>query len=76
MKRKITINYYWDNYDSTEINPKHQEALEESALDRITEMMKEGSVCGELHDNIRMLDSDPEDGIEYTGSWDIKKEGD
>ena len=72
MTRKISITYSWWRNDKKRIKAAHVEALEESAVDRITEQMREGVLAGELHDNIRMTDRDPADGIEYTGWWDAK----
>ena len=75
MRREVTISYNWekqgDGKDDGTIKPKHQEALEESAMDRISKMMKEGYSSGELFDCVRFGDEDGEDGIEYSGSWDI-----
>ena len=76
MKREVIISYNWskdsDELDnSTEIKFKHQEALEESAMNRILEMMKEGYTSGELVDCVRMDDEDGEEGIEYSGWWSI-----
>ncbi|MFA7219007.1 MAG: hypothetical protein WC119_00580 [Synergistaceae bacterium] len=75
MERKIEITYRWwingRRYDK--IKPEHYVALEESAEKRIHEMMDEGYLSGELNDNIRMTDDDPEDGIEYKGWWEIKR---
>jgi len=71
MKREVVISYNWSAEDNGEIKPNHQEALEESAMARITEMMKEGYTSGELIDCVRFGDEDGEDGIEYSGSWDI-----
>lgn len=47
----------------------HLDALNESAMERITECLKEGYVSGELIDNIYM---DDEDGVEYSGWWTLK----
>ena len=74
MKKKITITYNWSNAGGTEIPANHQEALEESAMDRILKMQTEGYTSGELHDNIRMTDEDGEDGIEYSGWWEMTTE--
>lgn len=69
IERKITISWWWRNNDLDEIDPEHAEALDESARERIFKMIKEGYVQGELHDNIHMHDSDPEDGVDYHGWW-------
>jgi len=51
--------------------PGHIEALEESAWTRIIEMAELGCTSGELNDNIHMTDDDPEDGVEYSGWWEL-----
>jgi cytosine/adenosine deaminase-related metal-dependent hydrolase len=71
MKREVTISYNWSNDDNTEIKQNHQKALEESAMNRIIEMMREGYTSGELNDNVYMHNDDGEDGIEYRGWWSI-----
>ena len=68
--RKITITYRWWN-DLDEINDDHVNALDESAMKRINEMMLDGYTSGELHDNIYMHDTDPEEGIFYKGWWKV-----
>ena len=69
IERKVEITYHWENEDG--VKPEHTEALEESAWDRIVEMAKEGYTGGELHDNIHMTDDDPEDGVKYSGWWEM-----
>ena len=71
IERKMEITYRWWKEDDSEINPEHAEALEESAQERITAMIKEGYTGGELCDNVRMHDTDPEDGVEYSGWWEV-----
>lgn len=71
IEREVKITYRWWNDDRSEIKPNHIEALEESAMERITKMMGEGYTAGELNDNIRMDDDDPDDGIPYKGWWEI-----
>jgi len=75
MKRSKVITYRWWRSNKQEIKPEHVEALEETADARITEMMKDGFTSGELNDNIHMTDDDPEDGIEYTGYWEVSTRG-
>lgn len=72
IEKQVTIIFRWWNDDVDEIDLGHAEALEEIAWDRITGLMKEGFTSGELNDNIRMDDTDPEDGIEYRGWWGLK----
>jgi hypothetical protein len=71
MKREVTISYNWKRDDDGEIKPEHVEALEETAMNRIIDMMQEGYTSGELSDNIIMTDEDGEDGISYSGLWSI-----
>lgn len=71
IEKQIIITYRWWNQDLETIDPDHAEALEESATQRISEMRAEGYTSGELHDNIFMNDSDPEDGIDYQGWWEV-----
>lgn len=71
VARKQVINYRWWRADGKEIKKEHIGALEESAEERIAEMRTKGFTSGDLHDNVHMTDDDPEDGIEYTGWWDI-----
>ena len=72
ISKRYTVTYRWWNNDLESISPEHQAALDETAEERIAEMLKEGYTSGELCDNIHMLDTDPEDGIEYSGWWEKK----
>lgn len=69
IKKQITIN--WSRTDGKPIKEEHQEALEESGFKRAGEMIDQGYLSGELQDNIRMTDDDPEDGIYYSGYWEV-----
>jgi hypothetical protein len=71
IERKVTITYRW--WNENEVKPNHVEALEESAWTRIIEMANQGYTSGELNDNIHM-DNDPEDGVEYSGWWEMSRE--
>lgn len=71
MEKEVTISYNWSNNKGTEVQQNHQAALEESAMNRIIQMMNEGCTSGELHDTIRMDQKDGKDGIEYSGYWSI-----
>jgi len=75
IERSKVITYRWWRSNKQEIKPEHVEALEETADDRIAEMLNEGCTSGELNDNIHMTDDDPEDGVEYTGWWEVKTLG-
>jgi len=74
MKGKVTISYHWSNNENSKarIKKEHREALEESAINRATECIKEGYGQGELHDSVRMSDKDGPDGVSYSGWWSVK----
>ena len=75
MKRKLTIEYHWNLSDFDDnVKPEVIEALEESAVEKIMKMIGEGYYQGELNDNMRLFDDDPEDGFNYYGWWSVKKE--
>ena len=71
MERSKLITYRWWRSGEKDIEPEHVEALEERAQERIGEMMKDGYSSGELLCNLPMTDSDSEDGVEYSGWWDV-----
>jgi len=71
VERTIVIKYRWWRKDRESIDPEHMDALEERAETDIFKMIAAGFLEGLLEDNVRMHDSDPEDGIEYLGSWEI-----
>lgn len=73
VEREVRIAYRWWRPGKKLVKPEHVEALEEAAMDRIREQMAEGCTSGELNDNIRMTDDDPEDGVEYSGHWEVQK---
>jgi len=73
FSNKITIVYRWFRSGSKDIKPEHIEALNESAQERIWEMIGKGYKSGELNDNIRMTDDDGLDGVEYLGWWETKE---
>lgn len=70
--QKFELEWYMSAFDDREIKQSHLDALNESAMERITECLKEGYVSGELIDNICMDDEDGEDGVEYSGWWTLK----
>jgi hypothetical protein len=72
IERHKLITYRWWRGDKKTIEPEHVEALEESAQNRIAEMMADGYTSGELNDNINMTDKDPYGGVEYSGYWEVK----
>ena len=67
--KKFELEWYMSAFDNRENKQSHLDALNESAMERITECLKEGYVSGELIDNIYM---DDEDGVEYSGWWTLK----
>ena len=71
FRRKLTISYGWHRVDGDEIDNAHLEQLEEDALDRIIDQMKDDMTSGELHSCISVEEGDPGDEIEYTGWWMI-----
>ncbi len=72
MEKQINIKFRWWNDDETEIDADHQEFLEKSAIERIIFMMREGYTSGELFDTVCIHDTDPDDGVEYSGWWKIE----
>ena len=62
MEKKRTITYRW--WNEAGVKPEHEEALEETAWERVLEMTKEGYTSGELCANIG------DDDTEYTGWWE------
>lgn len=78
MKCELKISYWWKRSDGKRIKPEHKEALQESAMERITYMMNKNSsyscyLQGKLCDNIHMTDRDPPAGVEYHGGWNVEK---
>jgi hypothetical protein len=69
LERKVTITYRWWNEKG--IKDDHVKLLEEAAWARVVEMAKEGYTSGELHENVRTTDDDSEDGVEYSGWWEL-----
>ena len=69
---EINIQIAWRATSTDEIRPEHRGALKETAITQIAEQMLRGCICGELLDNIYMLDDDPENGVYYRGWWSMK----
>ena len=63
------INYKWWLDDDNEISEENIERLDEQALDRINEMVKEGCHSGELISYI--VENGKE--IDVSGWWDVSK---
>jgi hypothetical protein len=72
LERTITIHYTWWRENGKEIKKGHVEALDETAINCISESINVGLICGELSDNILQLDSDPNEGVDYRGCWDVE----
>lgn len=72
----IKISYEWREALSGSLdiqNKDHIQALHESAEDQIREAFsKQEKKHGELKDNIYMGGDDPEDGVDYIGSWRVE----
>ena len=73
LEKKIEITYRWWRSEGSKIKPKHIEALNETAIERIQECMKDGYTSGQLLDTVRMDGHDGEDGTEYEGWWEAKE---
>jgi hypothetical protein len=73
MERNQLITYYFNRNDGEVIPSAHIEELEEVAHRRIFEMIQKGYHSGELFENISLTDDDPEDGVEYSGWWDVEE---
>jgi len=74
MDYTIDIKWWSDEVSDSEIqHGRYHEHLIESGFAKAVEMIKEGFVEGELSDNIRAFISDPEDGVNFSGYWKLKK---
>ena len=71
MKAKIIINIEWHRVDKKLIPADHVDALMETAEEHIFDQLLSGWTAGWMEDNIHMLDSDPEEGVEYSGFWSM-----
>jgi hypothetical protein len=70
MERKMTIGYNWLNEEGETPTKSHQEQLEDDAVSRIFEMLREGYTSGEL---VSYAYSD-EIEIGYYGHWSVRLE--
>lgn len=67
MKKEITITFEWndlENNNDIDFSLYHEQ-LEEEAMARINQMMREGYTSGELNAY------GEEDCIEFTGYWSV-----
>lgn len=71
IERRKVITMRWWRSGKGKIRKEHEEVLWERADERISEMMAQGFTSGELSDNIHMTDNNPEDGVEYSGWWEV-----
>lgn len=71
VERKQMLSYSWWRTSGEDIRPAHVGTLEEAARARINEMMAMGYQSGELCADVRIDDSDGDDGIAYRGWWSI-----
>jgi len=74
MNRKIEIKYWWKCDKLKAITSPLSEALEESAMDRIVEMLKEGYSSGDLLDDVNIEikgKKTPEDGWHCYGGFEV-----
>jgi len=63
-------SYRWWREDNENAVPEHVPALHETAKEQIAAMRAKGFTSGQILDNIRMTDADPEDGVAYRGWWE------
>ena len=75
MEGTVTIKYWWKCGKFPKGIPSPlSDALHESAMERITDQMKQGIVSGELFDNVNIDvpgHKTPEDGYECSGGFTI-----
>ena len=77
MKAVISFEIQWWNEEAPEIlvRSEHNPALLETAYDQIAIQIADHAsrnvytATGLLHDNLRLDDRDPEDGVAYKGKW-------
>jgi len=63
MKMNLSIEW-WENEDTEGIEETHKEQLNLHGVERAAEMMEQGYVEGELHQEI--------EGVYYDGYWNSK----
>lgn len=66
MRNTITYNWWNNELPKGSIPEGDQIILEQSAMTRISEMMKETYISGELLEEI--------DGVSYRGYWELSNE--
>lgn len=65
--KKLEINIRWSIPAEFKLI-NIQDQLDEDAFDRISEMMKDGYMSGELHS---MVNNEHEDGTQVSGWWSL-----
>jgi len=74
IEKLVTMTWELSDQNSavTAIPDEHIPALDEKGMELVSQQfLKDVSTAGTLTDNIHMLPSDPDDGIAYTGTWQI-----
>jgi len=79
MEVNLNIEYYWTADSGIETPEKHKEALKEDAEERISKIIQEGYIEGELVTTVRfgkdiVPEEDEKEGISYSGWWKMKRE--
>lgn len=70
MQREIKITFNWW-CNSQEITTEVEEILEERALKNIKDEWNNHMTSGDLHENLRMNESEPKFGVDYYGFWSL-----
>lgn len=75
MEIKWTLNANWwlEADRSAPIPDEHREELEEHALKRISDMMDDGYLAGELNADIAPEGNPDGEEIAYRGWWSVEK---
>jgi len=75
VNKKITISYHFDQREDIELTEEELEYLDEHAVDRANEMIKQGYTSGELyHIMYRDRENEEDFEIECDGWWYYKIE--
>lgn len=73
MKKKINIIFEWWHDEIEEISPEHQTELEERAMEKIYQCLRDGYTSGQLFENI-YEGGLVNDFVRYQGHWEMKME--
>ncbi len=74
IERRIIVNYRWSHKGHSEIPSEHISQLEEDAETRISEMMAQGYLSGELNTVVQNIDGTDTGEREYNGWWSVTKD--